>query len=69
MAKLNIPHPQALLGRYVVGAYSCGGLEFTFQGEVECIVLTAPNNREHSEEIYVSGEYIRLEDCHRLDYA
>lgn len=66
MAKLNATRTTALLGRRVSGSYALGGVSYPFQGVVEAVVLPAPGTA-HALEFYVSGEYVSVADCDRLE--
>jgi len=68
MARLSIPYPQALLGRHVKGTYLCGGVPFSFNGIVEAVNIPMPRSRHFKLEMYVSGEFITVEDCTALDF-
>lgn len=66
MAKPNVTRPAKLLGRHVTGSYSLDGVSYPFRGAVEAVVLPAPGT-DHQVEFYVSGEYVSLADCDRLE--
>jgi len=65
---MNIPHPQALLGRFVKGSYTCGGIPYAFEGIVEAVNVPMPRSTQFKLEMYVSGEFITVEDCTALDF-
>lgn len=71
MARLNISHPTALLGRRVTGAYrSSSGYLWPFEGVVECVCVPAPAfAREHDVSFFVGGDFISVKDCTRLEYS
>ena len=69
MARPNIHHPTALLGRYVRGVESLNGLRYPFEGIVECVSIPAPGFRQHCVEFFVDGQFISQKDCVVLEFV
>ena len=67
-AQLKLKNPTDLLGRTVEGLEGFDGRLFPFRGVVEAVVVPAPGSA-HQVEFYVSGQYISVSDCVKLDYV
>jgi hypothetical protein len=69
MAKINIQHPLALLGRRVKGSEVFLGHTVHFDGVVECVSVQQGKGSRYSVEICVGGNFIDVDDCTALDFV
>lgn len=66
MAKFNIQHHLALLGRRVRGVEVFLGFTRPFEGIVECVAVQR-SSEGYYVEFCVGGDFIAAEDCTELE--
>lgn len=69
MAILNIQHPTALLDRHVRGIERLDGIDYPFDGIVECVTVPAPSSKRHGVEFFVGEQFVSVSDCVVLDFV
>lgn len=67
MAKFNIQHPLALLGRRVRGTEVFLGHTVHFDGIVECVAVQLSGPNRYSVEVCVGGNFVDVDDCTAFD--
>ena len=72
MAKFNIQHPLALLGRRVKGVEVWNGYVKPFDGIVECVAVKPTSSKRfpYAVEFCIQGQdFIDVADCTVFDYV